>query len=160
WISQTLGEREHLALSLDRAGENALSQALSVALQLWVAGVPVQIRKLVERLRQPEVHSTPPSLTFRAHFPPVVAAAKLKATQKMDAAPWLPPVLAVAAVAQVSQASSVESPWHALVRKHSEVHQNWLRQQTEVHGRFLEFRQRALRALVAPAATPPLVRST
>ncbi|MEY4763710.1 MAG: hypothetical protein RI907_383 [Pseudomonadota bacterium] len=45
-IGETLGERPHLAVALDRAGVSSLHQAWWAAAQLWCAGVPVDLAAL------------------------------------------------------------------------------------------------------------------
>ncbi len=71
WIRKILGEREHVAIALDLAGADSLTQALYAIAQLIAAGVDIDLTRLEERLwpRTPE----PKSRTMRlpAHPPPV-----------------------------------------------------------------------------------------
>jgi len=93
WIGQILGDREHLALALDRPGD-PLGQLVETVAVLVAAGVPVDTSKLFEAA--PDEPLKP--LRFAAHAPPIVLPALRSAAddgpQLMAAAPWLPPVIA------------------------------------------------------------------
>ena len=79
WIGKILGDRPHLAVSLDRTGKSSLDRAVDTTARLVAAGVDVDHRALTERLSQ----ATPlevaveseankgPTLTFPAHPKPV-----------------------------------------------------------------------------------------
>ncbi|HWZ50724.1 MAG TPA: beta-ketoacyl synthase N-terminal-like domain-containing protein [Granulicella sp.] len=77
WIAQTLKGREHLVLSLDRAGESPIQQVLDVAAQLLTAGVPAESKALVMRLQARQDHASLPARSnesvfkFRGHLPRV-----------------------------------------------------------------------------------------
>ena len=76
WIANTLGSREHLAVSLDSHGRPSIRHALEAAGALVAAGVRVDHATLVNRLTPPiatvPAGRTPmPPLSFAAHMPPV-----------------------------------------------------------------------------------------
>ncbi len=124
WIRSILGEREHLAVALDRP-QNGVDQLLDAVAQLIAAGVDLDTSRLVERLAasslQHEFATEAPRhpLSFAAHYPPVAlpplgsqtngdtqhrSTRQMTTTQLMDMtvtdfqimepAPQLPPVLA------------------------------------------------------------------
>ncbi|MFT3926479.1 MAG: beta-ketoacyl synthase N-terminal-like domain-containing protein [Myxococcales bacterium] len=66
WIGQILGEREHLAISLDSYGRSSLLHAVEAAAQLFVAGVEIDLTLLHGRLHaQPLRPSAGPSLAHQ-----------------------------------------------------------------------------------------------
>lgn len=78
WISDTLGEREHLAIALDRFGHSSLFQGVECAAKLFAAGVPVSLAALHDAL-SPRAHGPLPKprslrIEIAAH-PPAVAPA-------------------------------------------------------------------------------------
>lgn len=98
WIGQILGERDHLAVSLDRPGTPGPRQLLNVAAELSAAGVAVDAARLLEHLRVGMRSGTPastgPLLTVPAHPAPVRLPEMPSGTpQGMDPAPPLPRVL-------------------------------------------------------------------
>ena len=52
WISDTLGDREHLAIALDRYGHSSLFQGIECAAKLFAAGVPVKLDTLQKALQR------------------------------------------------------------------------------------------------------------
>ncbi|HEX5760026.1 MAG TPA: 1-acyl-sn-glycerol-3-phosphate acyltransferase, partial [Thermoanaerobaculia bacterium] len=194
WIRKVLARRgvaadAFLAVPLDRSGGSGLRQAAEVAAQLLAAGVPLRAGPFA-----PPPQATRPAarmLTFRAHWPavapplaaapagerdeelggempaPVAAAA---GPQKMEAAPWLPPVVEEEQVgeepaaapwpaavwspaAPISSAAPVLAPviaqMAALQARVAAVQREYLAAQSEVHQRFLAVRQGALHQLLA-----------
>src|SRR5262249_4176937 len=80
WIDETLGERDHLALALDRYGRSSLLQSVESVARLYAAGVPMNHRALTARLEPGELPPTaapsPPGrrplpTQFPAHLPPL-----------------------------------------------------------------------------------------
>ena len=72
WISRILGDREHVAVSLDRPGNSDVRQVLDACAQLVAAGVEVEWRAFTERLRVSTPHVRERPLKLPAHKPPVV----------------------------------------------------------------------------------------
>ena len=76
WIRNILGDREHLAVALDRP-QNGVDQLLDAVAQLVAAGVPVDYAALTAALAAPTPTAAPPPtqprrvLSFPAHYPPV-----------------------------------------------------------------------------------------
>jgi acyl transferase domain-containing protein/3-hydroxymyristoyl/3-hydroxydecanoyl-(acyl carrier protein) dehydratase/1-acyl-sn-glycerol-3-phosphate acyltransferase len=112
WIQRILGEREHLALALDRVGQSSLRQLFHVAAQLVAAGIRVQHEALVQALLAGDgagsgarrwVQEGAKTRRYPAHPAevrlPAFADANcapveaLAAPQIMEPAPPLPPVL-------------------------------------------------------------------
>ncbi|MGB0589602.1 MAG: beta-ketoacyl synthase N-terminal-like domain-containing protein [Myxococcota bacterium] len=120
WISRTLGDREHVAVSLDRGGRAPMSQLVEAVNTLRTAGVPMDTSRLEAVLasassttrdeglaRTYPVHLPAPSLpALRGETPAEPSKAPKKAAmmgdspvQTMPQAPWLPPVSSDAAPA-------------------------------------------------------------
>ena len=80
WIAQTLDGREHLVVSLDRAGVPAVQQLLDAVAQLVAAGVPVDIDALHSCLYGPSAPETEAGagtvVSFKGHLPRVPAPSK------------------------------------------------------------------------------------
>lgn len=75
WISRILGDREHLAVSLDRPGTADVLQLLDVSAQLILAGHDADWQNLVASLRVSEPRELKHPLKLEAHKPPVVFGA-------------------------------------------------------------------------------------
>jgi acyl transferase domain-containing protein/3-hydroxymyristoyl/3-hydroxydecanoyl-(acyl carrier protein) dehydratase len=86
WIDEVLGEREHLAVALDRFGRSAMLEAAEAVARLVVAGVEVHYQSLVERLRSPRQVASGAApgasrpqrstlMSFPAHLEPVTVPA-------------------------------------------------------------------------------------
>jgi PfaB family protein len=88
WIAQILGNREHLAVSMDAVGRPGLLPVLQATAQLFVAGVPVNHYALNSRhLISSQVAAEPArELQFSAHRPAVRTA-----DRSPSAAPSRPP---------------------------------------------------------------------
>jgi len=71
WIRKILGDREHLAISLDLPGADSLTQAMHVAAQLTAAGIHVDTAKLRERIL-PESFDPPHRVLRLPAHPPAV----------------------------------------------------------------------------------------
>ena len=104
WISRTLGERDHVAASLDIAGVPPVEQALGSIGWMWAAGLAPDVARLHDRLAAAEsalfprerAHALP--LRFAAHAPlpalPPAPSAAPRADDPMPPAPELPSALA------------------------------------------------------------------
>jgi acyl transferase domain-containing protein/3-hydroxymyristoyl/3-hydroxydecanoyl-(acyl carrier protein) dehydratase/1-acyl-sn-glycerol-3-phosphate acyltransferase len=116
WVRRILGDNEHLAISMDRAGKSSLIQAIHATAQLVAAGVKVNhhdfIGRWVSRGKAPQENYTQADSakrafrTYAAHppriqLPPLVTVEERETmktlpnteTDVMPPAPWLPPVL-------------------------------------------------------------------
>ncbi|MCP4211127.1 MAG: beta-ketoacyl synthase [Halieaceae bacterium] len=128
WIRSILGEREHLAVALDRP-QHGIDQLLDTVAQLVAVGVDVDYQMLVTALSTPaseQLASAAPRrlFSFPAHYPPIVLpppGAELSAPastsvaalremntvqsdyQFMESPPPLPPVLAVPPLGTAAQ---------------------------------------------------------
>ncbi|MDX3633215.1 beta-ketoacyl synthase N-terminal-like domain-containing protein [Streptomyces europaeiscabiei] len=73
WIRRVLGEREHLAVSLDAPAGRGVTQLLGAAVELVAAGLPADIDALCDRLAAARPGRRPPGrqITFPAHPAPV-----------------------------------------------------------------------------------------
>lgn len=102
-VRQILGDRPHLAVSLDVNGQGALRQLALACAQLMAAGVPVQWHALADAWRaatEGSARPEPPLITFLAHRPamswpalPTSAGSLDTLVCDMPAPPSLPPVL-------------------------------------------------------------------
>lgn len=193
WIRQVLGEREALVVSLD-ARQGAGVHLFDAVAQLVAAGVPVEHAALGARWTPAPVPDGP-TLRYPAHLPAIRRtgdhaplshspvenpAPDPRQVQRMEPAPWLPPVLAglspaaaalglpvgprvAEAAPPLTHLAPVFARWQAHLAQLSQVHQQFLEQQAEVHQRFLALRQQAQAKLIevapapaaAPAAPPP-----
>ncbi|MGZ5051726.1 MAG: beta-ketoacyl synthase N-terminal-like domain-containing protein [Methylobacter sp.] len=95
-ISEILGDKEHLAVALDRSGVPALTQAYRAAAQLWCAGVDVNLEQLIAQGRALQ-HSLPeatgPEITFQLR-PPKIVLPPLRQPAPVGGNPaYLPPAL-------------------------------------------------------------------
>ncbi|MBI3270542.1 MAG: polyketide synthase dehydratase domain-containing protein [Planctomycetes bacterium] len=148
WIDRTLGDREHLALPLDRFGKSPVRQAVQAVAWLVAAGVPVRHDAFLERLRaaRPEPRPSGPMLRLPAHRKPI----------RLPALPAPAPVVVsrIAPAEVVARAGAA----HAHI---AAVHREFVTTQAAVHQRFLDLRSRLLGDLTAayrspaPAAAPP-----
>lgn len=71
WIRKILGDREHLAISLDLPGADSLTQAMHAAAQLTAAGIQVDTGKLQGRISPKSLDPPRRVLRLRAHPPAV-----------------------------------------------------------------------------------------
>ena len=72
WIGDILGQRDHVAVHLDRP-HAGLAQLVDALAQLEVCGVPVEHQALLQRLAAEYPESKPvKELVFPAHFKPVI----------------------------------------------------------------------------------------
>ena len=144
WIQQILGPREHLSLALDSYGTSSLFQAADTVARLAAAGVPVNYKAFVERLGCDSHRSSKKIAAIPARFPahwdpPRIPAEE--AVQEMAPAPWLPPV-SEEMVASTSRGSPTLNQITAHQEKVAALHQEFLRQQTEVQHQFVQLMQK------------------
>ena len=151
WISRILGQRDHLALALDRGGRSSLTQAVHVVAQLVAAGVPVQTERLFRALGEPHALMRGRTRSYPAHpaplaLPPLPCAST--AEQEMEPAPWLPPVLS-GSLDQTRQdvEPSVSTPLARGQADLARAHRDFLQRQAAVHEQFLDLRRRSLARL-------------
>ena len=133
WISDTLGDREHLAIALDRFGHSSLFQGIECAAKLFAAGVPVSLAAITAALA-PRAHGPLPKprslrITVPAHPEAVAPAPEREAratstrmnllepritvtpreAEMLPAAPWLASVLGMPAVVIAAENTSISS---------------------------------------------------
>jgi acyl transferase domain-containing protein len=162
WIRRILGDREHVAVSLDAAGRDGVRQLANAAAGLIAAGVAVDREGLARALGTEVVGEAGAVLRVPAHstiaIPPLAGG-----VQVMPLAPVLVPVLESAAVSAPGRATEhavgstvvlesavrghaiatpevvagtrLRSPLHA-------VHGEFLAAQAAAHTQFLAMRQR------------------
>ena len=70
-IRKILGDREHVAISMDRAGADSLRQAANATAQLIAAGADAALAAAFDRLPQPRAAQTRKLFTVPAHAAPV-----------------------------------------------------------------------------------------
>ena len=167
WIDEVLSERDHLAVALDRYGRSSLLQSVESVARMYAAGVPMNHRALTTRL-EPTAAPSPPGrrrlpMQFQTHFAPVRLPAPdpiaAGAVEVMVPAPKLPPPcrrMPVPVVALDRDKASGAAPLVEVLAAHHEklvaLHQAFLRQQTDVHTRFL----RLLLSAGSPGSTMAL----
>ncbi|MBL8215387.1 MAG: hypothetical protein JNK87_32000, partial [Bryobacterales bacterium] len=97
WISKTLGDRPHLAVSLDQYGKPSVEQITQTIHKLVAAGVDMDADAFFDQLEQARTNWKRPEpgrvLTFPAHRPDFRLEDAPLPAQKMPAPPDLPPVL-------------------------------------------------------------------
>ena len=155
WMSQILKDREHVAVSLDRAGESPVRQVLEAAGELLAAGIRVDIGSLIARLAPAAASMTAPARTcvFPGHFPkvefppvrPAEPPARAPAPAPPQAMPPAPPVLL--ALDWLPPAADRSHPARAFFQLHSAIHRQWVDSQLATQRLFLESRQRVFEYL-------------
>ncbi len=95
WIKRILGDRPHIAVSMDVAGRSGVRQLANAAAALVAAGVLVNVDALTRALAAGAEIARPggPMLKVPAHAPPVRLPALEASVQIMPRAPALVPVL-------------------------------------------------------------------
>lgn len=97
WISQTLGRRPHLAVSLDKYGKSSLEQACDTVNRLAAAGVTMDTAAFHEAVERAATNWKAPKaarfIEVRAHPPGFGLSALSLPAQTMEPAPALPPVI-------------------------------------------------------------------
>ncbi len=102
WISDTLGDREHLAIALDRYGHSSLFQAVECAAKLFAAGIPVKLDVLHRTLAHGDTAVAREGLsggtqkrslvlTLPAHPAPIAPASIAPAATPTEVAPRTDP---------------------------------------------------------------------
>ena len=90
WIGRILGDREHVAVSLDRTGRDSLTQTVDTTAQLLAAGVDVDHRRFMDQLKRGQRlpsfdersrERNAGELEFPAHLPPVTLPKKVDGAQ-------------------------------------------------------------------------------
>lgn len=174
-VSDILGSRDHLAVSLDRPGVSSVVQLHRVAAELWCAGVPVDLKALRSAFALPTPFAPnpdEPSVSFDLrppgiHLPPLTPATELKPVKVAQHANGgglregrqLPPAPTLAptslggrpGVARVPREApqEVRQPIPAPPKEPTGVHGMLVeghRQMAEVHAEYLQAQSRALQA--------------
>ena len=166
WIRRILGEREHVAVSLDVAGRDGLRQLAHAAAWLIAGGVAVDRTALDLALGTEDKKAVGAAVRVAAHSPAVVLPALEVVVQRMPIAPTLVPVLAEVEpeLAIEQQAASMVAPQRGTpaapmtgiggrvleqrARVHA-LHGEFLAAQAAVHTQFLGLRQRMQSELLA-----------
>ena len=179
FISEVLGDREHLAIHLDRRNK-AIEQVFEVAAALVAAGLDVNHHALTTRLTRTSAPLEPSTEHFRsfvAHPPPVTLpprhdqterptdmARQHMARQHMAPAPWRPPVGTTDAPALTREPTSdqpsdpLAQQIHAQVMQMAALHEGFIHHRATLHHQFLDGRVAALHTLTSngsPPTTPP-----
>ncbi len=135
WIRAILGEKEHLAVSLDAFGRSSLRQTLQAAAQLAAAGVPLRLDELASALgaaeARPSAHEDGKELVLPAHRPPVLQRGGATKADILPAPPTLRAPRWVAAVFEEEPVLAVarDHPVEVVSRLHaslSHAHQAYL----------------------------------
>ncbi|MFT7598660.1 MAG: acyl transferase domain-containing protein, partial [Acidimicrobiales bacterium] len=161
FISEVLGDRDHLAIQLDRRDKN-IEQVFEVAAALVAAGVRVDHQALHSRLvgtatgsstllepatNQSRLFATHP---VPAYLPPRHHQAASQLRQHMAPAPWRPPVgnavasttataatAAAAAAAEGHPADHLAQQIQAQVAQMTALHEGFVKQRASLHHQFL-----------------------
>lgn len=89
WIGDTLGDREHLAIALDRFGHSSLFQGVECAAKLFAAGVAVDFAALTRALEGAKAVAPQRARSLRLAVPahPAAVPAKPAAPTRPSASP-------------------------------------------------------------------------
>ncbi|MGW4759074.1 beta-ketoacyl synthase N-terminal-like domain-containing protein [Streptomyces chartreusis] len=111
WIQQILGEREHLALSLDPSDGKDVQRLVRVVAELLCAGVEMDTDRLFSHLKAvvPQPGTNGPTISLSAHAPAPVLPELESDAEVMAHAPWLPPVTGQTAAPAPPQAPIAET---------------------------------------------------
>ncbi|MFI6996530.1 beta-ketoacyl synthase N-terminal-like domain-containing protein [Nocardia sp. NPDC050175] len=174
WIGQTLGDREHLAVALDKTGRSGVHQLARCVAELIAAGVEVDDEALYARLAECYQEGSVEAgrlLRFAAH-PPAIRLPESAQRAVHQPSPTADPVLgqahseparstsrlpARAEHVTVLPPSSARSGAAALVVHHetvSRAHRDFLALQHEFQHRFLSHRESTIELLGRGAADP------
>jgi 3-hydroxymyristoyl/3-hydroxydecanoyl-(acyl carrier protein) dehydratase/1-acyl-sn-glycerol-3-phosphate acyltransferase len=93
WISRTLGDRPHLAVSLDKCEQSSLKQAAETVSRLAAAGVEIDAAAFFEGVDRAETNWKRPKSQRSIEVPAHPSAVGLP-PQVMAPAPPLPPIIA------------------------------------------------------------------
>jgi acyl transferase domain-containing protein/3-hydroxymyristoyl/3-hydroxydecanoyl-(acyl carrier protein) dehydratase/1-acyl-sn-glycerol-3-phosphate acyltransferase len=93
WISRTLGDRPHLAVSLDKYGQSSLEQAAETVSRLAAAGVEIDAAAFFDGVQRAAANWKRPKSGRSIDIPAHQSAMGLPA-QVMAPAPPLPPIIA------------------------------------------------------------------
>ncbi|MFQ6396618.1 beta-ketoacyl synthase N-terminal-like domain-containing protein [Nocardia sp. KC 131] len=170
WISQILGDREHLTVALDSADGRGQRSMVRAVAELRSAGIDLRYDDLLERLGARDSRPQPVGRTVRvaAHWPSV-ALPDLFPAEAMAPAPALPPVSfaptivrpvasthplpAVSAAAEVSLVPVSDPPPNTLFSDIVRAHRRFLEDQAVMHRRYLVVITQAQHLLLSPVST-------
>ncbi|MFE5563951.1 beta-ketoacyl synthase N-terminal-like domain-containing protein [Amycolatopsis japonica] len=168
WTKMILGDREHLAITLDSAGGQGIRSLYRGVIELVAAGIEVDHERLAAHLAAATAASRPSgrTLTLPAHQDPVDLPDLLEVATPMPPAPPLPLVTAPVRVRvsvpapRMSPAvpsmrpAALASPFGPMAQTHTE----FLRQQGRGHESYLAVMAHAQRLLLQgprQRPTPP-----
>ena len=176
FISEVLGDRDHLAIQLDRRNKS-IEQVFEVAAALVAAGVDVDHHALTVRLAT-RLNSTSAELepsadrsrSFVAHPEPASLPPRHDQTesptdmarQHMAPAPWRPPVGTTDALtsAPVTACDPPADPLvqqiHAQVMQMAALHEGFIHQRAALHHQFLDGQVAAVHTSTH-AGSPPMI---
>jgi 3-hydroxymyristoyl/3-hydroxydecanoyl-(acyl carrier protein) dehydratase/1-acyl-sn-glycerol-3-phosphate acyltransferase/malonyl CoA-acyl carrier protein transacylase len=168
WIRQSLGGREHLAVSLDASGQPALTHLVHTVAQLVVAGVPVRTQALLARLQPPTGPAPKRELRIAAHRPQVQARVRSSeparalvepvptapAAQRMEPAPEQQPAWELPTRRDPAPRSTATPPIQRAALDVIAQHRKFLALQQSLQEQFLEGRRRALHGLLSVRSAP------
>ncbi|MGY9074145.1 MAG: beta-ketoacyl synthase N-terminal-like domain-containing protein [Acidimicrobiales bacterium] len=176
FVREIFGDRDVLAVHLDRRGKN-IEQVYEVAAALVAAGVSVDHEALTARLAlnvsatdavASESRGGEARLSFPAHPAPLTLPRRLagESAQIMVAAPELPPVGGVLVSVGVEQSAPIEVA--TMVQNQmaavATMHQGFVSQQASIHSQYLAFRAEVAAAVptvdhLEVASLPPFSQS-
>ena len=166
WVRSILGEREHLAVSLDAMGRSSLRTVANAVAALVAAGIDVDLEKFFGPLRAEQVQRPVASICrdFAAHPAPVSLPSLMSHTTQQVPAPPLASVFdlpdpefssTVVAVSEFSMAVRDATLFDApvlLLQDVATVHKQMLHYQAEMHSRFMEMQAIATQQLIVAYA--------
>ncbi|WP_218020284.1 beta-ketoacyl synthase N-terminal-like domain-containing protein [Nocardia sienata] len=151
WISQILGDRDHVAVALDSADGRAQRSLVRALGELRAAGVEAHYTDLLERLGAVDTTASHTDRCIRvAAHPPPITLPELLPAETMGPAPALPPVplptRVVSPVAPVDAAPPTthllaapvpDIPANVLLAEVALVHRQHLEERAAAHRRYL-----------------------
>lgn len=180
WIKRVLGEREHVAVTLDAPDGRGLRQLCLAVAELVVAGVPVRADALFAELRRaPKAGTarTGPTLEVPVLPEPRLPSSLGRSAVTLPAAPRLAPVHDPGPPAPTPDSPAVVAPRasdgrapasadrRALAARHAlrvtALHRDVMAGQAHLHARFLRLTEQSLAALgraAPPTAADPRQR--
>jgi acyl transferase domain-containing protein/3-hydroxymyristoyl/3-hydroxydecanoyl-(acyl carrier protein) dehydratase len=168
WIDRILGDRSHLSVALDIAGQSSLERAAHALALLWAAGLDVNPAAFSQPTRGASsvsarplrfpVHRVPPDLDLPAitASPAVLPPPAEAGIQDIPKAPQLPRILEATTSPRsetrsasrrsdhgAQEPAAVNVPLASLVAQQNRItaiHRRFVEQQAEMHRRFLATR--------------------
>ncbi|PRW63503.1 beta-ketoacyl synthase N-terminal-like domain-containing protein [Actinopolyspora mortivallis] len=144
WIRQTLGERDFLAVALDREDRDGTRQLADSTAELVAAGLEVDSHQLFERLGDTEqAPEKGKVISLRAHPAPVLLPEPFPPAVVMPTAPRLEPTTDAYSLPHgISGGNGSATTLTRLIQdqyqRAAAVHRAFLNEQATVHQRFLD----------------------